>query len=900
MLLTDYYQEAISFEDAKFAIAIALANLAENEASAAVLSYLGTNIGSGIAEKDYISQRSVILHELSKFNTGMVQSVIQYFWECPVLTRVNVTSRVHNYAHTCSLQDLLRVANMNIIYNTTMKLLFETPVKKLILAFVRTSQFKKALYHKIRKDFGLSRDNIRMNNLSDDILSEVLEDFYIWVNNYSSDGSYHASSGTPTPYLLNTFGSFYVNSTAGNIFQIINRKGQDFSLGEGNTTYTDLVGESLNERKSLHFVSICKKICDASFLLFRHGSNDVSFYDIFSYHRDKNLRVTVNSMSNKFQRLAGCKVDYDDDTTYAVNGFSSSVANKKAGRLALCDKLEEILTCGIRKEDVYRLYKQLLQITDQQSVKDGARLFSTASHSTRHLESNGQMMQILLDGYLALKELLDYLDAEGCLPGVTVNSFPVEIFRDRMYLRRFKTLEEYVSYVCDVNCLMGEIKLNSDRSKSRDDTGILSNDTVFEIMSSKKLLNDAVFTELRDMPLSIITNAVTEASGADSDTALFENLLKVSKQYRESQIRKEFSRENLQELSYVKKIALFVQITREVLLLQQQQSLTLKTVRTCIEFCECLHAVMLDEKHPATDTKGSYLLQAETIIEEFSYSSEILKIFEGYPTFYDSLAQNMKQRVLALHVICTLLTGEQGYIDPSSKLCLKGSWEELRNVFVTIDIMREYLQQVGDKFDNSYLDKKDLYLMLIRLAENGHLLCVPKVITSCDDISFLCANVESCDISGRYCLQEQLKINERRQHFILISMNRLLHFLSPQLDVLTVAYGKIQQSIKTYGRTVLPDKELETILRNANASILGSSVCHTIDNRIRQKLSALVDFDDLNFAVFNLKRFCIDNRKYIHSDGIVVNVDLLNKTFQLEDLTEDELNLISSRLVLGG
>ena len=104
---------------------------------------------------------------------------------------------------------------------------------------------------------------------------------------------------------------------------------------------------------------------------------------------------------------------------------------------------------GLSQGDVYQYYRDAMALTASTPHHDGRRLFTYVDKSgmvkgkTNHVENNSQMMQIIISGHLALRELVQYLSKENS--PCSIYNFPTLIFRNREYLYRFQTLEEYVS-----------------------------------------------------------------------------------------------------------------------------------------------------------------------------------------------------------------------------------------------------------------------------------------------------------------------------------------------------------------------------------------------------------------------------------------------------------------------
>ncbi len=115
-------------------------------------------------------------------------------------------------------------------------------------------------------------------------------------------------------------------------------------------------------------------------------------------------------------------------------------------------------------------------------TKDAKSPFSIFDYTSREPGTNGSRFQVLLSGYLALKEIIDFLNSDSNTLGITINQFPVAIFRDNNLLKRFSGFEEYIYYIDDVMPVYTEVAGSPQRSKELI-RYFYSNDYVFDFLS---------------------------------------------------------------------------------------------------------------------------------------------------------------------------------------------------------------------------------------------------------------------------------------------------------------------------------------------------------------------------------------------------------------------------------
>lgn len=904
MRYSDFRKETLSCADAQFLIATALSFLGEHEASDSILKYLTTGNCKASESALVISQRKLFeeqIHEMMNCKAqdakGVVTALIHYFCKNEVLESYGKESRVYSAKKFVTLQELLHITSIAALYEEVMKLCINRPSNEFILYYIDTEEYVECFKRDAQKYLSVSADNFRRNDLSDGVLSEVREDFKTFVYKYSTNNSYLTVSGTPIAFLRNSFAFYRKSSGQNNLYDILNKSGQDNSLSEDDKlTALDLVGiEENKESATINFISICSKICNASKLLFEHGDNATAFYDIFSYHRDQIIRTATQDKRNNIKnRIKGCNFIFNYDTTTYIEGDQNSINSKFAGRIPLCAILEDIVTVGLDKKSIYDFYIRILKKTDEQSVKNGVRLFSTSTHKTRHKESNGVMLRILIDGYLALRELLIFLDSKNNKYNVSVNNFPTLIFRDSRYLKRFKTMEEYITYVYDVSSLVNEVELDPNRRIKQVD-GFYNNDTVYDIMSSKKLLNGDPFCTLRGMPLSYIKSAVDIIHDSEHDTDLYDKLQDIRKQIDFVKVR------NLDAIqpgifeSDLKALQLLSALSIHILKTPVEDLRTFRNLHFCVEFCECLKYVMEREEVPVCDQLGSFLLEEELVRDQFDYLDEALESMRVNAQVFSFYSNNRKLRIQALHKIFEVYTGENKMIDFS---CNR---EDLRNIFAVSTMLKLFFDKLCSTFMHVDIDIADIYLIFARLAQQSDMLCMPRNVQSVSEIAFL---FDEGSPQYRFAKRdESISIQESlmKKHEMLINnYNNLTSQIDEIFEVFEKITVRIDQCMQTSGCLIKYDPKVEGLLDHINCSILGTDLSAYNNQINKARLVALgAHFDYLNFVEINNRRFSVDGRYFYHKEGVCVVLFRHSNDVEIREMTDADFNKITMVLNWG-
>lgn len=897
MFLNDFIEDTLSLGAIQFATGIALDFLGEADASASVIQFLGDNVSENNRVGDFGGTREELEKILRNNKTSnILQSFIDFIWENPVLISTSKESRMQRVKAASSLANLVNCVSKKQIYVETMRILTKYPSVKLIYLFTSTNRFREVFSYTVRRNFVFSRDGVRKNDLSDGTISELLNDFSNWVWMYSSSGTYSLDSGTPIAFLVHTFKAMYQYSSKSNLYTILNTRGQNTELTEDQgTTALDMVGVA-DKRKpdSLDFVSICTKINRASYLLFSHASNKVAFYDIYSCYFDFISNSDSEKRRKMLKSLSGCSFSFVNDMQGAVLGHEGALANKKAGRVSICRLMERIITNGIKREDVFKLYTDILDRTSTLPVKDGARLFSTADYVTRHRENNSQMFQIIFDGYLAMKDLLDFLST---VDGDILESpmkFPVRIFRDATYLRRFRSFDEYIRYERYVENLCNEVGSDPERMVTSDD-GIYNNDAVFNLLSAQKVVKSGIFARLNDMPLAYIVNAVTNVNVIDKGASLCADINRLGDFFICLQVPKEFTEEAYSGMGYVPSLRNLIQLGNLIYKQGKPTTVVLNDYPKYFAFCNCLKHVMELEKHPIADDNDNYLLYQDTVLQEFMYVKEFAASSESEQGA-KLLNNSYTLRVIALHYVYQAFTGEDKFVGGKSTM----TWEDLRNLFCINELLQSYVNHMYSYLRGIYFGDDSLFLTLSCAAQDVTLLEASNVIRDCDELAVLySASTPQFRIFNHIKSEIAVNCNIRRNQKLVTAYNRLMVLLGDKLPVVEDLLEQIQLHVKTTGTNSLTvDVAVEGILREATHYLELNYTLEECDSSIRQQLETF-SYDDLNLITIGARRACNCDRFYYHRRGYVIAIDRYSKTYTYHLMTEVDLNDVKA-LAFGG
>lgn len=542
-MITD--SEVMNLDEAQFLVSLALDQLGMVNASIAVVNFLGTN--SDVYTKgnnqlrpytpdELAASREDLENELAHGDYGLLIELINYLWCNPVLRIESVTGltdfKRSDSSRLFTLSELCGRDVRSEMYKNAMLMFVNTNSEKLIVKYIFTQHFKHYYMLELRNKFAKSADEFRNNDVSENVLSEILVSFAARVERYSANGSYFLKSGNPVAFLKYTLNMFLMSESHG-VYGLFNRVCSLTPLQSEDEGYSHLDVASIAnaEASSIkNFIYLCYRINYASGLIFTFSQTMLS--DIVTHYKESLLKrhgeeTLLNTLHTN---LPG--VSFELYNTEDVLDNSSKIAKLKYRNL-ICNVMEAAMERGFSQGSLEDVYNQLLEVTNTIPDKDGFRLFVTENSivSKKSTKSNSEVFKALLDGYTALAELIEFLESSNNTTGVTLFDLPVKIFQDPAYLTRFDSFEEYVAYVDEVTCLVEEVKHDGTRNIEEKD-GFYINDKVHSIISSwaPKKVNPIV-KMIGNMPIKSFYAALKATDDSSENNEFVEKLGSVSKTF---------------------------------------------------------------------------------------------------------------------------------------------------------------------------------------------------------------------------------------------------------------------------------------------------------------------------------------------------------------------------------
>lgn len=900
MLLKKHSLHNIKFEDAQFALAIALDNCFCLKAASAVLFYAGYSyfdrFGQSSVSKERNAAKSAVENATIKTKTGrivrqnVVSATIDYFWNNPVLL-ATISSRVRSSDQRVTLESLAQTVTTEMLYLSTMKIVFNVPRNKYIVEYMKTRIFNQQFANAVRNVVNLTASS-KQKNLGKMVVNELLGGFTNFVDKHCSNGSYDHATANPDAFLLRSGdGSgplmWYRNANSGEFFNILNRKGLNSNIVSGREKFSILDTVGIESRKrdcSINFINVCTKINSASRLLFTHKDKNSAIYDIFSHYRDVIQEKTKRGFGNV--KIIGCKVVISDDKSMDADCSEATALDKINGRMFICELMEEAFLKGIRKEEIYdKLYLKILDITNTKSIKNGVRLFATETYNpkTGNL-NNSDKLQILVDGYVALFEFLEFLESSSNTKGISISEVPVEIFRVSDLLKRFRNFDEYIEYHQNVLALYREVAFDPERSRTSRD-GILCNDTVFSIMAEQSLLkSDPVLNKLLNSNMSVFIKAVNRYNNENKDESIARDLAMLSIQH----VPLGYSIEELSSrpLEALEK-ELIAQENYIIGNFRNGKDITKQSFIDICDFATVLFCTMTAEGRPVLDGDDFYVLRGKTLLDDMYMPDEFIT---KYGKEFVNAA--LLRRAMAIQVsYCVLL----GLKLPVAVQDINMTWEDFRVFWCICGVLSAYMKRfdkIIKRFGATSADAT--YLMY---AQAAHYDSYFKTNCQQTDVSSLYLYYENnslakCSLPPELISQD---IVNHKRIAVLRAYNRLMatqktlcRVSKDLLDGVVDVFGKFEE-----GNAF--DSEIENTLMEASYNIQTLALTDSSTRKFSQILLARYDIDYLGYVCINSVRYLYKERYYVHSAGFFVEMFHSDfSKYSIDKITADvleELNI---------
>lgn len=897
MFIQEFKKEFLSLDSIQFAVGLALDALGEYTPAQAVIALYRPDLSEKYVTKQY-RNREELNRALLIRNKGLVLDFIEFLYSEDYLLRLNKHARVYANFQFVSLSTLLQNrVPVSVLYKETMRIILNNDANSFIYLYTHTKcfgdEFKAYMYREYRV-----ADIKTGKNFSIDIINALRSSFSEYINLNSCTGAYHPSSCTPNNFLFAAM-KWYMQDSS--FFDILNARSQFGEISKGNNLNLLDYAHSDDEEISIDFMALASKITMSSYSLFNHaGDNGIAYYDIFSWYRDDLAHKLYQDNLSKLKKwFPGVEIH----KATLLDGVSSTKRLKAGKRMDLCSKYNEQISKGVAVTEIFALYTTVVQTNYEQcthvgesgSVSDGIPYYAYKSVSPRTTDNNADKFKKDYEGFLALKELVTFLNSASNNTGVTVFNMPVDVFRDKRLLRRYNSFSEYIMLDSDVRKLMSDVDSDAARSEAINARRIRNNDSIFtrlvsnviqENERSSQLMGKLFNTKLSDGEQIVASNinqkSLADRLKDDTNRILTKwNTLRCvpGEAFSIAEIRKQVSAyENIADkikllLMYFNTVC--TELKNTDIPTENKYSLCICGVNTLIVFLEVI-------KHPLLDEDGYYNLV------DFDLNASLEAIHA--PAILVQLINYVLQQTYSVF-----------------DLEKQGNWEDYRILFSSTIIMQDFLSRMRDllgklkrltESDDVQKSGNNLYLVYADMIANYDILQMKWDVDQIRDLSIF--------YSGNHGLLP-LDVSNKAIAFTVVERRRnrkVLHVLQKFLDL----YGNDEREfLENLNTSIFATLSVTDSFRNETeemlqklATVNSSILLQNESNGYTQLLESKFQFDDNNFVVRGKNLVSVRTDlyvKYFHRYGYVVsfaveNMDQLQSTLS-EMESEDYAQLVA-------
>lgn len=801
MLARFFKGDSFNLADLQFALAIVLDLNGEKEVATPVLQMFAT-------KPDDRKALEVYLRKNNKY--GIIYDYVNYVYNNPVIER-NVSS-MHNGLQKQSLGVLVNKMSVKKIYDCLMQLLLCTDVNKLIYVYMSTSMWQRYLRNTARRI---------SSNITPDQIEALGNGFRSYVRSFSTNGSYDTSSCTPHAFLIFAFQSFYVHTEA--YRDIISNKSmmrsisKDDKRSRAEMSIDDIDIEQPEE--GIDFMSLAGKIYRSSYSLFNHvGDGGIAYYDIFSWYR-KSIADKLWTRYKQTLRSKFASIEFSRETM----DYDGSKSTKLSKRMKLCEMYaSRLMTTGIEISNIYDFYLDAVKTADELCVhmnanggaNDGIPYYAS---NTIHPKKgcNQDKFKADFEGFIALRELVAFLNSSANDTGYTIFDFPVEIFRDRNLLKRFSSLKEYLYMHDDVNKLVNEVYQSPGRSEDRNEKNLVSNDCIFDQLLSYKLNNSpTLIKKAYSLSLAKGREAVNTI-GKTSKVLLSNSYNEMNSQISNSWMNRmnDFDYLDKRKNSVVEKIGVLIGWYKQLYGMMKataDKSHSIMIAATIVN----VTATLLYELGNPVEQKGLYMLKENDINTEIV--NAIAKNKEAFP--YD-----MRLVVAFTQMFETsarILNGLSN-ADSIDKLHMFTAFSYAKTIYKANSTLFEFCNFIVSELNSTQLLKNEnnLYLLYAKAIATYRWLDIKFPLQKREEITLLCGN--TCRLYMDPRNMSDVSKNFRKIYLREVdALNEMLDAFKPLLDFIEMFSNSLHVELQeTESASTLTAKELK-ILQEINQNIL--------------------------------------------------------------------------------
>lgn len=324
------------------------------------------------------------------------------------------------------------------------------------------------------------------------IVDPVKAMFSDFISN-NSFNAYSFDTDNIKGFLYNAFTTMFYLGAKADIWSVCERTGYSIETGGSTVRIEDnlvLTDNKPKYDKVLDFKYIVKNIYTASDYLYYYNPESGSriIYDLWSRYKYSCVKDIANKIKSAFSKVlkgsSSLHIRTDDcNRELSVNAtYVNKIMDSREVMLNIIDSKTANFNCPLYKLE--NLLGEINASFSNSSKKDN--MIPLKSNEKRGYNEEDIFLATIY-AMSSVKEFNKYLDANGISPF----SVPSAIFRDERFLRRFNTLDGYLSFYESTTSLMNVDCITME--------GFLDNDAFHQNIVSLDCLMDVKFSSIKDL-----------------------------------------------------------------------------------------------------------------------------------------------------------------------------------------------------------------------------------------------------------------------------------------------------------------------------------------------------------------------------------------------------------------
>ena len=865
MLLED--NESITLAHCKFTIAIVLSNLGDNDSARIVLnSFQGSEIDE-------------LAKVLGDKGMNSLIGLLQYLWQNPVLSKT--TSQNHSTVSQYPLKDIV-VSSISAskIYEQCVNIFIKYPVNKLIYLYTLTPLFK----NEFLKDFKRKLKNgvfVIKRSLSNQEIEQIGEHVLTAFSNdtekYYANASYDVRTSTPDKFLFNALNSFFGKESYYNEINTVGLNKRVLQSTESSgVSSMDLASIDMDtELTEFDFIAMASKIYQASAILFNYHNNSSVYYDLVSWFKTKSIanileknKTTINHLNSSGISVEVSAGKFD----IVTNGNSITQNNKFNARLRICDEFMCMLKLDNLIPPIYTLYKDVLSTNDKLTKKDGARIFSTASHTVKGNLNNGETFKKIYDGFYALRKLLMHLEERK---DIDIYSIPVDIFRDYKYLRRFSSLDDYLERYPYVKELLTEEEQNPDISVAFIENGIHSNDDLYDCYSLGGYAStNRIIDYIIHYPIVNLKNAIESECERQVSIAYCDNIereaehvlscIRMSDDFIANIVNASSNSASDNDTVLTNVLISFHNFAVASCKKIVDGNATASDPFIILVAVKYLSLYMEHLGHPLVDSFDQYTMTGINLEQMFDFVE----------------SENVRQFCKNILYVADCVISNKEFRNDTDL-----DWVNVHAIFTATSATLTYTDKIISVLDKLSRIHNDNNVLLISASEYMSVLNVPEEAFSRRDLQLLTNTVwENYQISARIDRDQFLNSIHVDNLYIVRAYNLVMSYFSDTVKVFRDLLLGISETFVGATQTENVSDMHSNTLSIASGSLYGAAE----DNRVIATKLEIYETDDLGYLKHGNTRVHNGNQ-YYHKLGYIINVEDTGNEFTIKKMGDTDI-----------